>query len=65
MANVPTVQVVDGDGYKVINVSDFDPDLYQIYKPPVAKIKKGKLGKQQEVVQGEILDDQGDVEAEE
>lgn len=65
MANVPTVQVVDGDGYKVINVSDFDPDLYQIYKPPVAKIKKGKLGKQQEAVQGEILRDDQDVEVEE
>lgn len=60
MSAVPTVQVVDDsvDGYKVINRSDFDPGVYQIYKPG-KRIKRGK-----DSVNAEA-DNQGDGDSEE
>ena len=37
MAKVPTVQVEHPDGYMVINESDFDPDVHELYLPPAPK----------------------------
>lgn len=31
MANIPTVRIVDGDDYRIINKSDFDPDGMTLY----------------------------------
>lgn len=39
MAKIPTVMVVDGNNFKIINQSDFDPDKHQLYTQP-KKTKK-------------------------
>lgn len=39
MAKISTVMVVDGDNFKIINKTDFDPDKHQLYTQP-KKTKK-------------------------
>lgn len=42
MDALPTIAVIDDgvDGYKIINKSDFDPSVHQIYTPKKVKGSK-------------------------
>lgn len=41
MDALPTLKIQDGtDGYKIINKSDFDPSVHQIYTPKKTKGSK-------------------------
>jgi len=48
MGSIPTVKVVHGDGYMVINKPDFDPEIHELYDEVAAKAKEKKGSKEKE-----------------
>jgi hypothetical protein len=51
MAVISTVKIQDGDDYVIINKSDFDPKIHQVYVDKSRKKKK---------VVGSVTDGNGD-----